>query len=83
MLTLMIAEASHVMPFEHIHSKQIQCVAGGELTFPKAPFRESGFGSTTYGVLGYRNVETQEPTDESFDLESRLAMLCDKLRARY
>ena len=83
MLTLLIAEASHIMPFDNIHSKQIQCVAGGELSFAKAPFRESGFGSTTYGALGYRNVETQEPKDDSFDLESRLAMLCDKLRARY
>ncbi len=78
----MIADVSQIMPFDN-HSKQIQCVAGGELTFVKAPFRESGFGSTTYGVLGYRNVESQEPKEESFDLDSRLAMLCDKLRARY
>ncbi len=47
-------------------------------------FRETGYGSTTYGVLGYKRVENgPDIAGAPFDLEARLAALCDKLRARY
>ncbi len=46
-------------------------------------FRETGYGSTTHGVLGYKRIENAPQIDAPFDLEARLAALCDKLRARY
>jgi hypothetical protein len=48
------------------------------------PFRETGYGSTTHGVLGYKRVSGEADAEVGpFDLEARLAALCDKLRARY
>lgn len=47
-------------------------------------FRETGYGSTTHGVLGYKRIANEpEAAVGPFDLEARLAELCDKLRARY
>ena len=49
-------------------------------------FREDSFGSTTYGKIGYRRLEPSEinePTTLNSILETRLSILCDKLRAKY
>lgn len=47
-------------------------------------FRETGYGSTTHGALGYRRLPDEQQVETGpFDLEARLAALCDKLRARY
>ena len=57
---------------------------GGELMSVQPVFRENGYGSTTYGIFGYKELsggEMNPPTE--FDLDARLAALCDKLRARY
>ncbi len=57
--------------------------ASEQIAAPK--FLETGFGSTTYGSIGYRRVSpsTEEPLTQDRDLQARLSMLCEKLRAKY
>jgi hypothetical protein len=65
-----------------IEAHEGSSASGGELTMRELPFRETGYGSTTYGALGYKRMDIAEEAVE-FNLEERLAALCDKLRARY
>ena len=56
---------------------------GGELPVQEIAFRENGYGSTTYGTFGYKQLPAGQTPAAEFDLEARLAVLCDKLRAKY
>jgi hypothetical protein len=57
---------------------------GSELPMQEMAFRENGYGSTTHGTFGYKKLPAvQSEMAVEFDLEAKLALLCDKLRARY
>ncbi|HYM20007.1 MAG TPA: hypothetical protein VEW28_03275 [Candidatus Kapabacteria bacterium] len=57
---------------------------GGELPQRQTAFRENGYGSTTHGSFGYKQLPSRQSMPaEEFDLEAHLAALCDKLRAKY
>jgi hypothetical protein len=59
---------------------------GSSSTGTDSSFREDGFGSTTYGKVGYRRLDSssvKEPETLNSILEVRLNILCDKLRAKY
>lgn len=52
--------------------------------FDAGTFRETGYGSTTHGAAGFKRLSgAQESEIGAYNLEERLATLCDKLRARY
>jgi len=48
----------------------------------KPKFRETGYNTTTYGKIGFTRIEENFVT-EDINLQSRLDILCDKLRAKY
>ena len=74
--------AATTTKFDHqAASHPLSC--GPEHRHIEQSFRENGFGASTYGKLGHRRIQESGQQEVEFDLEARLAALCDKLRARY
>ncbi|MEI8133624.1 MAG: hypothetical protein WCH46_00940 [bacterium] len=45
-------------------------------------FAETGYGTTTFGHIGFNRVEPEQVTEDVL-LQARLDLLCDKMRAKY
>ena len=87
--TLQAPRRAEVYNSPILQQKEIQIAGEQELSVRqishyvgKAKFRETGYSTTTYGRIGFTQVEAEQVTADIL-LQARLDILCDKLRARY